>query len=284
MIEPSEDLTPDVTPSASLSKPSPGWFLAGFQRFLRRYLRRHFHAVAVTTVGRERIAAIGNRPLIVYANHPSWWDPLIAHFLNETLLSPRHFFAPIDAQALQKYKVFEKLGFYGVQMSSKSGVVDFLNHSSAILDRHDAALWITPEGRFADARDHSVPLMPGLAHLCHKNATRGGDRQPVLALPLALEYVFWDERLPVCLANPGQLIDAASHSDWRKDDWKEVLQSRLRDAQAELADAAIARSSQPFENLLAGRRGAGWLYDGCRKLKAKLTGKPFEATHGEQFR
>lgn len=261
--------TPEIQPAA-------GWFLSGFQQFLWRYLRRHFHTIAILHESRAALSSLSGRPLIVYANHPSWWDPLIAHFLNEALMSPRHFFAPIDAEALQKYKVFEKLGFFGVQMASQSGAANFLRQCSSILRRDDSALWITPEGRFADVRDDSAPLMPGLAHLCWKNRN-------AVAVPLALEYTFWDERLPVCLVNLGQPIDTAQRTDWSKATWSDALRQHLRDAQSELANASIARSSAPFDQLLKGRRGTGWFYDTCRKLKSKLSGTDFDASHGEQF-
>ena len=45
----------------------------------------------------------------------------------------------------------------------------------------------------------------------------------------------------------------------------------------------MARSSEPFDNLLTGTAGGGWLYDTCRRMKAKLTGQSFKAKHGEQF-
>lgn len=214
--------------------------------------------------------------MIVYANHPSWWDPLIAHFLHRSLFSDRHFFAPIDAEALEQYSVFEKLGFYGVKLSSTSGAASFLKTSVSILRQGDSAIWMTPEGRFADARDQDAELMPGLAHLCKRC-------ENVIAVPLALEYVFWDERLPVCLASMGNPIRTADHLDWSKPDWANQLTKGLRDAQNRLAELAVDRSCEPFDNLLSGTRGGGFVYDSCRRLKALVTGQSFKAGHGDQF-
>ena len=265
----------DATPPLLVKKPA-AWFLNGFHRFLRPYLRRHFHAVAIDRQRRPREGFASGSPLIVYANHPSWWDPLIAHFLHRTLFPDRHFFAPIDAAALQQYGVFEKLGFYGVQLSSISGAASFLKKSVSILNQEDSAIWITPEGRFADHRDHDAELMPGLAHLC--------ERCPqAVALPLALEYVFWDDRLPVCLVSMGLPVRCDDHS-WSKLEWSEHLTSQLRDTQSRLAQLSIRRSAEPFDNLLPGMRGGGWFYDSCRRLKAWATGNPFRAEHGDQFR
>lgn len=145
---------------------------------------------------------VGDDPLIIYGNHPSWWDPLIAHYLNLKLLSPRQFYAPIDAAALAKYAVFAKLGFYGVNLASHSGAAAFLKQSMSILEHPQTSLWLTPEGRFCDCRDHTAPLMPGLSHLCAK-LRRG------LVVPMAIEYLFWEERLPECLVYFGTPLDVA---------------------------------------------------------------------------
>lgn len=201
---------------------------------------------------------------------------MIAQFLNRKLFAGRRFYAPIDADALEQYKVLEKLGFYGVRMDSNSGAAAFLKTSAAILDHDDTAIWITPEGRFTDVRDHEPDLMPGMSHLCKRHSN-------VVAVPLALEYVFWDERLPVCLVSLGTPLIAAEHHQWSKAEWTQQLRDGLRTTQSHLSRLAIDRSSDPFENLLYGKRGGGWFYDSCRKLKARLTGQAFKASHGDQF-
>jgi len=264
------------TPELLVPRPAE-WFLGGFHRFLQPYLRRHFHSIALDRDSRPEPGFAEDAPLIVYANHPSWWDPLVAHFLHRKLFPDRHFFAPIDADALEQYSVFAKLGFYGVRLSSVGGAASFLKKSLSILQHHDTAIWITPEGRFADSRDHAAELMPGLAHLCRRS-----DRAVVL--PLALEYVFWDERLPVCLVSLGKPMRCGEQPDWSKPDWARHLTAELRAAQGRLAGLAVQRSAAPFDNLLRGVSGGGWIYDSCRRIKAWMTGKSFKAEHGEQFR
>ena len=262
-------------PASRLQHPA-AWFQNGFHRFLRPYLKRHFHAIAIDRDRREDRRISADSPLVVYANHPSWWDPLVAHFLNRVLFPPRQFFAPIDAAALQQYSVFEKLGFFGVSLSAKSGAAEFLSKSGQVLDQPDTALWVTPEGRFADVRDHEANLQPGLAHLCSRSSS-------LVALPLALEYVFWDERLPVCLVSLGTPMSAAEHAGDDKADWVRRLEKGLREAQHRLSSLAIERSSDAFDNLLDGKRGAGGAYDSFRRVKSLLTGRSFKASHGEQF-
>ena len=272
-----DDRTGDLRRDELLVKKPAAWFLNGFHGFLRPYLRRHFHSVAIDRSSRPAEDFLGDAPLIVYANHPSWWDPLVAHFLNRSLFPKRHFFAPIDADALEQYGVLEKLGFYGVKLSSTSGAAAFLKKSVSILNHPDTAIWITPEGRFADARDHAAELMPGLSHLCWRS-------EHAIALPLALEYVFWEERLPVCLASLGTPMRVSDHPEWSKPDWARQLAAGLRDTQKRLSELSVGRSSEPFDNLLSGTRGGGLVYDSCRRLKAFVTGQSFQSGHGNQFK
>ena len=281
----------------------PQWFQDGFHRFLRPYLRRHFHSLAVVRPeGKEDFNphAAAERsdsglipgglpdpsvPLIVYANHPSWWDPLIAHYINAQLLGPRQFYAPIDADALQRYAVFKRLGFFGVRLRDRRGAADFLHVTREILRRPATALWITPEGRFTDVRDRDAALQPGIAHLATaiaRQAIRGGPPARAMVLPIALEYPFWQERLPECLAMIGRPFDTAQHADWSKSDWTGALWSRLRQTQAELAAVAIGRRSEPFVNLLRGKSGTGVL-EPFRRLSAWWRGQPYRPAHGRAF-
>lgn len=273
-ISQGQEETPRRIASAESIPAVPRWFQNGFHRFLRPYLRRHFDAIAIDRESRCDTMISDDEALIVYGNHPSWWDPLVAHFINRALFPNRQFYAPIDADALQRYQVFGKLGFYGVRLNTPGGAAAFLKQSCAILDAGRTAIWLTPEGRFSDVRDHSTALMPGLAHLCKR-------RNQGWVLPLAIEYVFWNERLPVCLARQGAPIRIADHDEMSKPQMNELLTTRLRHAQIELSKQAVDRRSSPFDQLLVGKSGAGMVYDSFRRMKAVVTGQKFQARHSE---
>ena len=256
--------------------PVTAWFQGGFHAFLGTYLRRHFHSIALANDGWQPSALVGSEPLIVYANHPSWWDPLIAHYVNLVLFKPRQFYAPIDASALEKYRVFAKLGFYGVNLASHSGAAAFLNQSMAILRHPATSLWITPEGRFCDCRDQSATLMPGLPHLCTK-LTRGS------VVPMAMEFVFWEERLPECLVRFGTPLCPDEQTLTDKSQWAIALTNGLRSAQQQLAADSIARDAAKFTPILHGRSGAGGTYDFMRRVKSLVRREKFRPEHGEKL-
>lgn len=254
-----------ATSTAALPKTSP-WLWNWFTWYAGDYLRKRFHAVRLLKGHAPPQQVDG--PLLIYLNHPSWYDPLVGLFCARRFFNDRTHYAPIDAAALAKYRLLERVGFYGIDLASRRGAAKFLQTSAAIAQRADSTQWLTPQGRFSDVRERPPGFKPGLAHLA--------ERLPQLTLlPLALEYVFWNESRPEVLLAFGEPVAAAVVLDAQE--WEERL-SALQDT---LAAAAMARSSQQFTTLLEGRSGVGGVYDLWRRAHAALRGRRFSASHEE---
>lgn len=268
--------TQDHTDNAPRSsKRLVGWF----RWYLRRYLRKGFHSICLA---KDRpLRADADAPLIVYLNHASWWDPLVAIHLSGVATPDRTLYAPFDAEALSRYPIFEELGFFGVDLTSRRGAAQFLRSARAALSQQGGSLWMTPEGRFVDPRESNAEFQPGLAHLAHDLARTG---TPSTLAPLAVEYPFWEERLPEALCCWGEPIHPIDHPDLDKAAWNELLTSGLRDTQQQLAQLSLARDPATFDVLLGGKEGVGGLYETVRRLEARLTGREYRAAHGEKLR
>jgi 1-acyl-sn-glycerol-3-phosphate acyltransferase len=236
-----------------------------FRRIVRGYFRRHFRAVSVQRV--EALASVCG-PLIVYMNHASWWDPMVGVLLAEKLLPGRKHFAPMDGAALARYPILRKVGVFPVEMSSARGAAQFLRTSEAILAA-GGVLWITPQGRFADVREELV-FKPGLGALAA--------RVPEVTLvPMAIEYVFWDERLPETLLRFGAPLSVAVGTG--TEIATEQLEAALAVAMSELKVAAMARDAGGFTPLLTGARGTGGWYGLARRVRSWITRKPLAMDH-----
>ncbi len=248
--------------------------LSIFGRYCEGYLARNFHAVRLSKTQRPDPVAIRDKPLIVYCNHPSWWDPLVCMQLAARLFPDRRHFGPIDAAALQKHKLFEKLGFFGVEPGTARGARRFLAVSQEILSQPDATLWIAAEGRFTDPRDRPVRLRSGIGHLTSRV------RNAVL-LPLALEYPFWEEKSPEALARFGEEITSGD-ADLAAADWTPILEDCLESVLDALATEARCRDTARFEVLLCGSAGVGGVYDTWRRLKARFRGEKLRPEHDDE--
>jgi 1-acyl-sn-glycerol-3-phosphate acyltransferase len=241
-----------------------------FRRIVRGYFRRHFHAVRIAHA--ERFKGVTG-PLIVYANHSSWWDPMVSVLLAAEFMPERKHYAPMDAAALEKYGILKWLGIFPVEMASARGAVQFLRTGEAILAA-GGVLWVTPQGRFADPREQPLEFKAGTAALAARVAAKLGS---CTLLPLAIEYPFWDERLPETLLSFAEPVIV------RAGESAEAVQQRsmvaLEQALDELKGKAIARSPAAFEVLAPGSLGTGGFYALGKRVRAFVTRRPYVPEH-----
>lgn len=235
-----------------------------FAGVFTRAIRKDFHALRVSRAG--PMPAADTPHLVIYANHPSWWDGALYNALQAKLFEGRAGFAPIDAAMLDKYRFMRRIGAIGVEQGSRAGAAAYLAACSHVLEDPERILWIAAQGHFADARERPVPLAPGLAHLA-KTCPQA------VFVPLAVEYTFWDERQPEALIRFGAPVAAANATH-------ETLRDALTTAMDALAGEAIARDGAAFETLISGASGVGGVYDAWGRAKALLAGRRFEASHG----
>ena len=112
----------------------------------------------------------------------------------------------------------------------------------AALERPDVFFWVTAQGNFVDPRHRPVTIKPGVGHAAAV-AKRG------LIIPFALEYPFWNERLPEAIVSFGTPHRIDQHTERDADTWNRILEKSLEETQDELRDAAIARNSDAFTEL-----------------------------------
>ena len=243
------------------------WFTA----YSQRYLRRHFHSLRVSRAGLPpRDCA---QPLVIFCNHASWWDPLMWLALKAEFFPARRSFSPIDADALTRYKLLGRLGFFGVEKKTTRGAIQFLRTAESVLQESSHILALTPQGRFADARERPVKFEMGLGHLAAR-------AEQALFVPMASEFIFWEERLPEILVRFGEPIVIAQGRD--ADGWTSLFENKLEATQDALALESQRRDPDAFQLILRGRAGQGGVYDWYRAAKAKLRGEEFVRTHGDK--
>ena len=253
----------------TISRPLLRWFTW----YSRRYLCRHFHSLRVSLNGLPPGGA--QWPLVIYGNHASWWDALVGLVVKDEFFSGRTGFAPIEATMLERYKFFRKLGFFGVEQGTRRGACQFLRTAETILRTPDSLLVITPQGRFADVRERPACFEAGLGHL----ATRV---ERAVFLPMATEFVFWEERLPEILMRFGEPVEVGAEHAAAFDAkyWTALFEQKMAATQDALAAAAQRRDPDEFQIILRGGAGQGGIHDWWRAAKAKMRGEDFRKEHG----
>ncbi|MDQ6809354.1 MAG: lysophospholipid acyltransferase family protein [Verrucomicrobiota bacterium] len=245
--------------------------LTWFTWYSKRYLRRHFHSLRISRAGlppRDSTA-----PLVIFSNHASWWDPLLWLALKAEFFPDRRAFSPINDAALQRYKILSALGFFGVEQATRRGAIQFLRTADAILSEPGNIVALTPQGRFADPRERPPRFEAGLGHLATR--VRGA-----VFVPMASEFVFWEERLPEILVRFGAPV---ATDDIRDADSATLLfEQQLEAVQDALAAEVERRQPDDFRTILRGAGGQGGVYDWYRAVKARLRGETFVREHGNR--
>ncbi len=249
-----------------LARRSP-WLFRVFALYLRWYVGRRFHAMRLSRSGQPR--AVPGRPLIVYSNHPSWWDPAVYILLCDMLFRGRAGYGPMDQAALGRYGVLERMGVFGVAQDDPRGAAQFLRTSLAVLDRPAPCCGSPPKATSpttACARSRCGPAWPIWRGGCPapsscrwRSTTRSGTR-----------------------AGPKRWCGSASR--WRAAGrQRRRVDRRLETALAETMDAlaaeSVTRNPALFTPLLRGGAGVGGVYDAWRWLRATAAGRRFDPSH-----
>ena len=241
--------------------------LAFFRYIARGYFRRHFRAVRISNA--HLLSQQTSGPVIVYANHSSWWDPMVSVLLAQRLLPRRKHYAPMDAVSLERYGILKRIGIFGVDLNTVRGAARFFRTSLDLLAQ-GGVLWITPQGRFADPRERPLAFKPGLAALaarCPNGCT---------LVPLAIEYPFWNERLPETLLQFGEPVHVTNQTAAQAET---MLHTALSEAMHVLEAKSIARDPSAFEILQTGRVGTGGFFQLGQRLGAIFLGRKYQPAH-----
>ena len=241
----------------ALRSPARCRFFAGV---MRRQVASHFRALRLLRPGLPDLPP--DAPVVVYANHPSWWDPATFIVLTTTLFPDRHAYGPMEAEALARYGFMRRIGLFGVDPGTRAGAARFLSVGRHVLSDPRRMIWMTAQGRFADPRARPVDLRPGLAHLMA--------RVPgAVAVPLAIEYAYWTEKNAEALCAFGSPLADLGDTET----WKAALTHNLTATMDGLAAAAMRRDPAAFDRLLGGAVGVGGIYGAWRRLRGIVSGR-----------
>lgn len=246
-----------------------------FARWFRSHaegrLRASFAGVHIRGLDSLRDAARGG-PVLILANHSSWWDSLLALWLTESELPDSEVYGMMDASNLERLRFFRWTGCFGVDLSSRRDGARATRYALELLKVRSTALWVFPQG--AEQPPH-LPLrfMPGAAGI----AKRAGC---VPVVPVAFAYVFEGEEQPrvyISVGEPMSLEDGASRE----------AQERAVEAQRRRINLQLESRDQGFSTMFERQptalsrwatacldRFAGWLAPRQAKRRMALPPDP----------
>ncbi|MGQ9896925.1 MAG: lysophospholipid acyltransferase family protein [Acidobacteriota bacterium] len=218
-----------------------------FQRLVQTYnqylLRRAFHAVWWRGV--DVLTAAPRRPLLLYANHPGWWDPLLAFFVVRR--TGRDGYLMGEEKTLRTFRFFRWMGGFSVNRADARDVARSIRYASERLAAPSTALWIFPQGEIVPPDRRPLTFLPGVAHILRRTPA-------CVAVPTAIRYEFYDQPRPEAFLDfgSGELIRGVEVRDIAA--LTSHLQAQLTAHLDALRDAIWERQRDGFSLALRGQR------------------------------
>ena len=207
-----------------------GWFTALFARHARSRIFGTFGRVFVSGLDDLR-GACARGPVLVVANHTSWWDPLVALWLTNLVLHVDSY-ALMDATNLRRLPFFGRVGAFGVELSAARDGARSIRYAARLLDRPGRVVWIYPEGGERSAFG-PLELRPGSALVA-----RVARRARVVCV--GVRYVFASAERPELWVSIGAAGPALRDVDAELARQRDGIGAELRRIDARLAAAHVS--------------------------------------------
>ena len=124
-------------------------------RLLTQYLMNHkFHSVHV-----EGDFEDTGKPVLVIANHVSWWDGFWILHLNMRVIHRRFHFMMLEEQ-LKKHWYFQYIGGYSVKKKTRS-IVESIGYTIELLRDNGNMVFMFPQGEITSMHNHDIKFEKG---------------------------------------------------------------------------------------------------------------------------
>lgn len=163
------------------------WFENIFAVYNRNLLKRRFNSLRVSGLeypGEKE----NNIPLIIYANHSSWWDGLVAFQLSRA--SRLNSYIMMEEKQLKKLRLFRRLGAFSVVRENPREALKSVKYATRLLNENAGrTLWIFPQGEILPNDTRPLRFYNGTARIFN-------DLSSCLLLSAAIRYEFLNEYKP----------------------------------------------------------------------------------------
>lgn len=162
------------------------WFEEIFAVYNRNLLKRRFNSFQIS--GLEYLAnKDATVPLLIYANHSSWWDGLLAFEISRA--ARLDSYVMMDEATLRRFFLFRRIGAFSVPKNSRR-VLESIGYAADLLAADSRrCVWIFPQGEIVPNDSRPLRLFGGAARIVERVGN-------CLTVPLAFRLEFAGEFKP----------------------------------------------------------------------------------------
>lgn len=172
------------------------WFAFIFALYNRTLFWRRFQNLRVANLDSLRNRD-ENTPLVLYANHSSFWDGLLLFEISRA--AKLDFYVMMEEKQLRNLPLFRLLGAFSVVRENPRQAVQSMRYAVNLLKQNSKrGLWIFPQGEVLPNDSRPLKFFNGLA----KIVQQVGKCQ---AVSVAMRYEFLHDFKPLALARIGEI-------------------------------------------------------------------------------
>lgn len=227
--------------------------------YLEHMVRGGFDGVYVRGLEPLKTLTQG-RPLILAANHCSFWDGLLACLLHQDVL-PHDFYIFMEDTQLRRYPFMRKAGAFSINRKHIRSAVASLKYAEELLSDPDRAVWIFPQGQWRPEDVRPLKLEAGVGHLARS-------RPDALVLPVSFHYAFRSGPRPSVFIELGTPLAPPTCSDdvpAFMERLEERLVEQLEQSKRVLTATPLEHVPEGFVAILTGRPGVAECWDRFRE-------------------
>ncbi len=212
------------------------WFEKIFQIYNRNLLKRRFHSFRV--LGLDNFVKVNSS--VIYANHSSWWDGLVAFEISKALRTDS--FIMMEEKQLRNLFLFRKLGAFSVVRENPRQAVKSLTYAVNLLkEKPSRTLWIFPQGEILPNDLRPLHFYSGLARIIERV-------QDCSAVPLTIRYEFLNDYKPEIFVKIGESEDF-NNIDFNSKKSIRNFESRISKMLDELKDDVVSRNFANYKKI-----------------------------------
>lgn len=219
-----------------------------FERVFTLYnlnlIARRFEGLRVA--GLNYLKERGNSvPLVLYANHSSWWDGLVAFAVGRECRLQQY--AMMEERGLRMYPFHRKLGAFSVVRESAREAMRSIEYAAELLNETNRVLWVFPQGETQPNDARPLKMFTGAARIVERLNT-------VDVAAVAVRYEFLDDFRPEIFVRVGSPERITPTESFNVKSFTRAMEKSLTDALDGVRDDILRANFVDYEEIIAPRR------------------------------
>lgn len=216
------------------------WFEQLFAVYNRNLFKRRFNSLQISGLDflNERKE---KSPLVIYANHSSWWDGLAAFQISRKVGLESYLM--MEEKQLKKLRLFRRLGAFSVVRENNREALKSINYAIETLRQNPgSALWIFPQGEITPNDARPLRFYNGLARI-----VKSLEKCSIVCA--AMRYEFLGEYKPDIFIKIEKVELSAADLKHKPREISENLSVRLTDTLDELKTDVLNASLSKYKKI-----------------------------------